>query len=169
MALLSGAALAARLAGIRLLTVDTDGVLTDGGIYINDAGEELRKFNVKDGLGLKRVQAAGAAIALVTASATTAIAHRGRMLGLDHVFLDANDKLATVSGLCDRMGISLDQVGHIGDDLNDLPLLQAVGCPMTVADAVDAVRGAVLYVASKPGGGGGVREICDLIVAAKEG
>jgi 3-deoxy-D-manno-octulosonate 8-phosphate phosphatase (KDO 8-P phosphatase) len=169
MALLSGAALAERMKAIKLLTVDTDGVLTDGGIYITDAGEELRKFNVKDGLGMKRVQAAGASVALVTASATAAIAHRARILGLDHVFLEATDKLAVIAGLCAASGLALDEVGHIGDDLNDLPVLTAVGCPMTVADAVDEVRAAAVYIAAKAGGSGAVREICDLIVKAKSG
>jgi len=156
-----------RLAGLKLLSLDTDGVLTDGGLYYTDGGEELRKFNVKDGMGMKRAQAAGVKIAIITASSTPSIAHRGQRLGVDHVFLECEDKLSTLVRICDDMGIDLDQVGHVGDDLNDLPVLEAVGCPMTVADATDEAISAALFVTKKNGGEGAVREICDLIVAAK--
>ncbi len=156
-----------RLAGLKLLSLDTDGVLTDGGLYYTDEGEELRKFNVKDGMGMKRAQAAGVKIAIITASSTPSIAHRGQRLGVDYVFLDCEDKLATLVRICDEMAIDLDQVGHVGDDLNDLPVLEAVGCPMTVADATDEAIAAALFVTKKKGGEGAVREICDLIVTAK--
>jgi 3-deoxy-D-manno-octulosonate 8-phosphate phosphatase (KDO 8-P phosphatase) len=154
-----------RLSGIKLLSLDTDGVLTDGGLYYTDDGEELRKFNVKDGLGIQRVQAAGVKVAIITASSTPSIAHRGRSLGVDYVFLDCEDKLATLVRISDEMGIDLDQVGHVGDDLNDLPVFGAVGCPMAVADATDEALTSVLFVTKKKGGDGAVREICDLIVS----
>ena len=154
-----------RLSGIKLLSLDTDGVLTDGGLYYTDDGEELRKFNVKDGLGIQRVQAAGVKVAIITSSSTPSIAHRGRRLGVDYVFLDCEDKLATLVRICDEMGIDLNQVGHVGDDLNDLAVFGAVGCPMAVADATDEALTSVLFVTKKKGGDGAVREICDLIVS----
>ena len=154
-----------RLSGIKLLSLDTDGVLTDGGLYYTDDGEELRKFNVKDGLGIQRVQASGVKVAIITASSTPSIAHRGRRLGVDYVFLDCADKLITLVGICDEMGIDLNQVGHVGDDLNDLPVFNAVGCPMTVVDATDEALSSALFVTKKKGGDGAVREICDLIVS----
>ena len=157
-----------RLSGIKLLSLDTDGVLTDCGLYYTDDGEELRKFNVKDGLGIQRVQAAGVKVAIITASSTPSIAHRGRHLGVDYVFLDCEDKLATLVRICDEMGIDLNQVGHVGDDLNDLPVFGAVGCPMAVADATDKALASVSFVTKKKGGDGAVREICDLIVSVKE-
>ena len=153
-----------RLSGIKLLSLDTDGVLTDGGLYYTDNGEELRKFNVKDGLGIQRVQASGVKVAIITASSTPSIAHRGRRLGVDYVFLDCKDKLDTLVGICDEMGIDLNQVGHVGDDLNDLPVLNAVGCPMAVGDAAEEVVLSAQFVTKKSGGDGAVREICDLIV-----
>ena len=157
-----------RLSAIKLLSLDTDGVLTDGGLYYTDDGEELRKFNVKDGLGIQRVQAAGVKVAIITASSTPSIAHRGRRLGVDYVFLDCEDKLATLVRICDEMGIDLNQVGHVGDDLNDLAVFSAVGCPMAVADATDEALTSVLFVTKKKGGDGAVREICDLIVSTKK-
>ena len=156
-----------RLAGLKLLSLDTDGVLTDGGLYYTDDGAELRKFNVKDGMGIKRAQKSGVKIAIITSSLTPAIAHRGQRLGVDYVQLECEDKLASIVEICDSLGIDLNQVGHVGDDLNDLPVLAAVGCPMSVADATTEAISAAVYVTKKKGGDGAVREICDLIVTAK--
>ncbi|MFP6736463.1 MAG: HAD hydrolase family protein [Rhodospirillales bacterium] len=158
-----------RLAGLKLLSLDTDGVLTDGGLYYTDAGDEMRKFNVKDGMGMRMLQSAGVEVVIITASSAPAIAHRGHRLGLEHVYLETEDKLAALVALCDKMGIDLDQVAHVGDDVNDLPVLEAVGCPMSVADAMPAAKDAALYVTQKNGGDGAVREVCDLILELKEG
>ena len=164
---LSKTALIKRLKGVKLLTLDVDGVQTDGGLYYTETGEQLRKFNVRDGVGIKSAMAAGVAIAIVTASTTPSIAHRGRILGVPHVFIGVEDKLSAVTGLCDDLGIDLAEVAHMGDDLNDLPLLQGIGLPLTVADAVPEVLEAVIYATIKEGGAGAVREICDLIAEAK--
>ena len=158
-----------RLAKVRLLSLDTDGVLTDGGIYFTGGGDELRKFNVKDGLGIQRAQAAGVVVVIVTSSVSTAIAHRGKALGVDHIFLETRDKLDRLVRLCDALKIDLEEVAHVGDDLTDLPVFAAVGCPMSVADAVEEAKALAAYVTEKNGGEGAVREICDLLVAAKQG
>ncbi|MBT3553477.1 MAG: HAD-IIIA family hydrolase [Rhodospirillaceae bacterium] len=157
-----------RLAGLKLLSLDTDGVLTDGGLYYTDAGDEMRKFNVKDGMGMQMLRRAGVEVVIITASSAPAIAHRGHRLGLEHVYLETEDKLAALVGLCDKMGIDLDQVAHMGDDVNDLPVLQAVGCPLSVQDAMPMARDAALYVTKKNGGNGAVREVCDLIISVKQ-
>ena len=157
-----------RLSGLKLLSLDTDGVLTDGGLYYTDDGTEIRKFNVKDGLGIQRVQQAGVMVAIITASSSPSITHRGNKLGVDYVFLDCKQKLDVLLQICDETGIDLEQVGHVGDDLNDIPVMEAVGCPMTVADAEMEVVSTAIFVTKKKGGEGAVREICNLIVAAKE-
>ncbi len=159
--------LTARLKGIRLLTLDVDGVLTDGGLYYADDGSQLRKFNAKDGMGMKLARKAGVEIAIISASETPSITHRGNVLGIDEVHVGVGDKLGTLNGILARLGIPLAEVAHMGDDLNDLPLMDAIGLPMTVADAVPAVQEAALYVTDKRGGEGAVREVCDLIVLAK--
>ncbi len=156
-----------RLADVRLLTLDVDGVLTDGGLYYTDDGVLLRRFNVKDGQGIKRVMAAGVAVALVSAGPARSIERRGEDLGIAHVFAGVEDKLARVSALCREIGRTLAETAHVGDDLNDLALMAAIGFPLTVADAVPEVLDAALFVTQRSGGGGAVREICDLIVAAK--
>jgi len=159
--------LRALLAGVRLLSLDTDGVLTDGGLYYADTGEEMRKFNVKDGLGMQRVQAMGVPIVVITASRSQSIAHRAERLGIEYVFLASEDKLATLSTLCRALHVDLAHVAHVGDDLNDLPVFEAVGCPITVADAAGEVLAAAVYVTEKKGGEGAVREICDMLVEAR--
>ena len=155
------------LGDIKLLSLDTDGVLTDGGIYFNDAGEELRKFNVKDGMGIKRVQANGVKVVIITASSTPSIEHRATALGVDYVYLGVSDKREKLNKLCADLDLSLDHVVHMGDDLNDIPVMEMVGCPISVANAVQDTIAAAHFVTEKKGGDGAVREVCDLIVSAK--
>ena len=160
-------ALLKRLGKVRLLSLDVDGVLTDGGIYYGEDGTRMHRFNVLDGVGIKRVQAAGVEVAMITAGASEAVRHRARYLGVRYVFIGIQDKLATLNDLCGGLGIGLDEVAHVGDDLNDLPVLEAVGLPLTVAGAVAEVRRRALYITKTEGGSGAVREICDMIVATR--
>ena len=155
------------LASIELLSLDTDGVLTDGGIYFNDAGEEIRKFNVKDGMGIKLAQTKGVKVVIITSSSTPSIRHRAVALGVDHVYLGVSDKREKLTELCADLRLSFDQVVHMGDDLNDIPVMEIVGCPISVADAVQDTIATALFVTDKKGGDGAVREVCDLIVSAK--
>ncbi len=163
---LSRAALVERLKGVKLLSLDVDGVLTDGGLYYTDDGQQLRKFNVKDGMGLQRVRAAGIEVAVISAAKAPAIRYRGESLGLGHVLIGRDDKLAALVEVCGKLGLDLADVAHMGDDLNDVAVLEAVGLPLGVADAVPEVLAAAAYVTSRRGGDGAVREICDLMVAA---
>ncbi len=164
--MLSDAAIKRRLAGIRLLSLDVDGVLTDGGLYYGDDGTIARKFNVRDGVGVKRVLALGVEVAFVSAGTTRSIHHRARTLGVRHVMSGVADKRAEVAKLCRKLGLTLAAVAHVGDDLNDLPLLKAAGLALSVPGAVPDARAAAHYVTRRNGGDGAVREICDLIVAA---
>ena len=160
-------ALRERLKTIKLLTLDVDGVLTDGGLYYADDGSQLRKFNVKDGMGMKLAREAGVEIAIITASHAPAIQHRGDGLGIPHVFVGVEHKLSALTTLCADLDISLEDVAHIGDDVNDLPVLCVVGVALTVADAVDEVLETAIYATTRNGGAGAVREICDLIVQGR--
>ncbi|HJO96929.1 MAG TPA: HAD hydrolase family protein [Rhodospirillales bacterium] len=156
-----------RLGKVRLLSLDVDGVLTDGGIYYAEDGTRMHRFNVLDGVGIKRVQAAGVEVAIITAGASEAVRHRAQYLGVRYVFIGIEDKLATLNDLCAGLGIGLDRVAHVGDDLNDLVVLEAVGLPLTVPGGVAEVRHRALYITKTEGGSGAVREICDLIVAGR--
>jgi 3-deoxy-D-manno-octulosonate 8-phosphate phosphatase (KDO 8-P phosphatase) len=153
--------LRSRLSQIKLLALDVDGVLTDGGLYYTDQGEELKKFNVKDGLGIKLLITSGIEVAIISASTSTSVVHRAKKLGINHIFLGVEDKLVTLNKLCQKLGITLEQVAYMGDDLNDIVVLQAVGCPLTVADAMPANQLLAVYVTKLAGGQGAVREICD--------
>ena len=158
----------ARLAAVRLLSVDVDGVLTDGGIYMTDDGRQMRKFNVKDGMGLQLVQQAGIAVAIITAGTTAATRYRMEGLGIRHLRMGVGDKLAALDALRVELGVEWPAVAHIGDDINDVPVLHRVGCPLTVADAVEAARAAAIHVTVRRGGDGAVREICDLLLGLRQ-
>jgi 3-deoxy-D-manno-octulosonate 8-phosphate phosphatase (KDO 8-P phosphatase) len=157
-----------RLAQVKLLALDVDGTLTDGGLYYTDSGEEFKKFNVKDGQGIKLAMQAGVEIAIVSASSSAATVHRAKKLGISHVYVGIEDKLGVIQDLCDRLGIDLSQVAYAGDDVNDLPVLKAVGCPLTVADGVFENQQCALYITQRSGGEGAVREICDLLILSRK-
>lgn len=164
---LDRAQLLRRLKSVRLLSLDVDGVLTDGGLYYDDHGGVSRRFHVRDGVGIKQVIAAGVEVAFISAGTTASIRYRGETLGVPHVFVGVKDKLATVATLCRALKINLDHVAHVGDDVNDMPLLKAVGCPLTVAGGTPEVRAVACFVTRHDGGHGAVREICDLLVEAR--
>jgi 3-deoxy-D-manno-octulosonate 8-phosphate phosphatase (KDO 8-P phosphatase) len=156
--------LRSRLSKVKLLALDVDGVLTDGGLYYTDSGEEFKKFNVKDGLGLKLLMQAGIDIAIITASTSTSVIHRAKKLGINYTFIGVENKLNVLENLCHKLNITLEEVAYMGDDLNDIPVLQAVGCPLTVADAMSINKSSVIYVTELAGGKGAVREICDWLL-----
>lgn len=153
--------LRSRLSKVKLLALDVDGVLTDGGLYYTDEGEEFKKFNVKDGLGIKLLITSGIEVAIISASTSTSVLHRSKKLGINHAFIGVEDKLLILTSLCKKLNITLDQVAYMGDDLNDIMVLQAVGCALTVADATEANKVLAVYITNLPGGHGAVREICD--------
>jgi 3-deoxy-D-manno-octulosonate 8-phosphate phosphatase (KDO 8-P phosphatase) len=153
-----------RLSQVKLLALDVDGVLTDGGLYYSNSGEELKKFNVKDGQGIKLVIQAGIEVVIISASNSAATLHRSKKLGIKRAFIGIEDKLATLEQICQELNLSLAQVAYVGDDLNDLPILKSVGCPLTVADAIPENKINAVYVTELPGGQGAVREICNLLL-----
>jgi 3-deoxy-D-manno-octulosonate 8-phosphate phosphatase (KDO 8-P phosphatase) len=160
-------ALLERFRKVRLLCLDVDGTLTDGGIYYMDDGQQVRKFNSKDGMGLKQVMKAGIEVCWLTASNTASIVHRAKALGVPHILMGADDKLAGLKDLLVELNITLAEVAHMGDDSNDLPVLEAVGLALAPADAVLEVQKAAAHITTKVGGDGAVREICDLLVESR--
>lgn len=154
------------LSQVKLLALDVDGVLTDGGLYYTESGEEFKRFNVKDGQGIKLVMQAGIEVALITTSTSATVLHRAKKLGIKHTFLGIEDKLTTVKELCAKLSLSLSQVAYIGDDIVDVPVLNAVGCPLTVADAMPENQASAVYITKLAGGRGCVREICNILLNA---
>ena len=162
-----GKALAARLKRIRLFATDVDGVLTDAGMYYSESGEELKKFNTRDGMGIKLLQRAGIITAIVTQERTKLVAWRGEKLMIPEVHQGVMDKVSLVRDMAERHGLLMEQVAYIGDDVNDVETLQAVGFSASPADGMPQALAVVDYVCAKKGGEGAVREIIEMMLAAQ--
>ncbi len=155
-----------QLAKIKLLLLDVDGVLTDGRIIYDNQGNELKAFDVKDGHGLKMIQRAGIKVGIITGRRSAVVSHRAQELGIEILYQGALSKLEPYLEILSEQDLSAEQVAYVGDDIVDLPILHRVGFSATVADAVPDLFPCVDYVATRPGGGGAVREICDLLLHA---
>ena len=156
------------LSQIRLFATDVDGVLTDGGMYYAESGDEWKKFNTRDGMGIKLLQRAGIITAIVTQERTKLVARRAEKLTIPELHQGVMDKLSLVRDMSARHGLTLSQVAYIGDDINDLETLKAVGFSATPADGMPQVAAAVDYICRKKGGEGAVREIIDMILDAQQ-
>jgi YrbI family 3-deoxy-D-manno-octulosonate 8-phosphate phosphatase len=152
---------------VRLLVMDVDGVLTDGGMYYGEQGDELKKFNTRDGQGIALLHAAGLETAIITQEDTAIVRRRGEKLKISEVRVGVHDKLGCLREMVARRGLTLAQVAYIGDDLNDYPVLCQVGLAVVVQDATRKPRSVAHYVTEAKGGEGAVRELCELILEAR--
>lgn len=159
--------LAARAKDIDLLVLDVDGVLTDGGLYYGAEGEQLKRFDVKDGHGLVLAHLAGLRAAILTARRSAIVEKRAAELFIDPVLQGRRDKQAGLAELLARAKVPAERCAYVGDDLNDLPALTQVRLAACPADAVEEVRGRCHFVAAAPGGRGAVREILEVILRAQ--
>lgn len=155
------------LKGIRLFATDVDGVLTDAGMYYSESGDEWKKFNTRDGMGIKLLQKAGLITAIVTQERTRLVARRAEKLAIPELHQGVLDKLSVIRDMAERHGISLRHIAYIGDDVNDLEALKAVGFSATPADGLPQVRKVVDYVCRLKGGEGAVRELAEMILLAQ--
>lgn len=149
---------------IKLFATDCDGVLTDAGMYYSDAGDMLKKFNTKDGMGLSMLKNNNIILAILTGENTEIVKKRAEKLGIKEVYLGCKDKVAAMDKLLDKYNLSYENVAYIGDDINDLELLKKVGYSFSVADAMQIVKDSVDYVTLRRGGEGAVREVADLLL-----
>lgn len=152
------------LKDIKVFLTDCDGCLTDGGMYYSEKGDELKKFNTKDGMAFSLLRKAGFKIGVVTGEKADLNRRRFSKLKVDFYCPDCRDKLSAVSDICSQLGLSLDNVLYIGDDLNDLELLKAVGYSCCPANAQSEVKVVVDYIATRKGGEGVIREVADLLL-----
>jgi 3-deoxy-D-manno-octulosonate 8-phosphate phosphatase (KDO 8-P phosphatase) len=153
-----------RCAGIELLAVDVDGVLTDGGIVYAAGGDELKRFHVRDGSGLKCWEQAGKFAAVITGRTSPAVERRAKEVGVGVVIQGAADKLAALRRVLAHSGVKAEQTCYVGDDLPDLPPLRNCGLAAAPADACPEARADAHYVTRAPGGRGAVREVIELIL-----
>jgi YrbI family 3-deoxy-D-manno-octulosonate 8-phosphate phosphatase len=156
------------LRGIKLFATDVDGVLTDAGMYYSESGDEWKKFNTRDGMGIKLLQRAGIITAIVTQERTKLVARRAEKLAIPELHQGTMDKLKVIQEMAARYGFSLEQVAYIGDDVNDLAALKAVGFSASPSDGLPEIVNAVDYVCRKKGGEGAVREIIEMILNAQK-
>jgi len=157
------------LSQIRLVAFDVDGVFTDGRFYLSDDGVETKAFNTQDGFGVRQLINAGIEVAVISGRQSVAVDRRMTELGVPHVVQGCRDKIAALDELTTALGISAAECAFVGDDVPDLPLLQKVGFSVAVANAVSAVREHCNHTTSAAGGSGAVREVCELILAARSG
>ena len=158
---------ASRAAQVSLLVLDVDGTLTDGSIYVNDAGTEFKRFNVRDGLGIKAWQKAGLTVAIITARDVPCVMHRAKQLGIDLVIQGAHHKAKALDTLLAQTGLLDVNVACIGDDWIDLPLFKRCSISIAVPQADDFVKSHATCVTRAPGGDGAVREAIEAILSAK--
>jgi len=165
----TGTALDARFSRVRLLLLDVDGVLTDGGLWYMADGAPAVRFHVRDGYGLVLARRAGLLVGIVSGRDLPQVRRRAEELGLDEVHLGIREKGPVVEEILARRGLAPEEACFVGDDLLDLPALARVGLPVAVADAAPEVREAAAWVTSLPGGHGAVREVVDRLLASRNG
>lgn len=152
---------------VRLLLLDVDGVLTDGGIHINDRGEESKRFNVRDGCGMRIWQGLGRDIAIITGRSGMALRHRLNELGVRHLINGSKDKGAAFERICADLDVPPGATAMLGDDLPDLPVLRRCGYAMAVRDAAPEVLSAARFVTARPGGHGAVRDAIEHLLRSE--
>jgi len=158
-----------RLAGIRLLLLDVDGVLTDGTIFHVPGQGWTRSYNIYDGYGIKLLQKAGIPVGIISGGASDELKERIRYLGIRYAVLGSEDKLASLKQLSVETGVPPESISFMGDELFDMPALKEAGLAITVPDAMPEVFGVAHAVTARAGGKGAVREVIDLILKAQSG
>ncbi len=156
-----------RCQAIELLLADVDGVMTDGRVVFDNQGIETKHFHIRDGMGIKLWQRAGYKFGLVTGRSSHIVKIRAAELGVDIVRQTAEDKLPAAQEIVHQLGLSLEQVCYIGDDLPDLPAVRAVGLGVAVADSCAELRAAAHWVTGLRGGEGAVRETIEMVLKAQ--
>ncbi|PKO46798.1 MAG: phenylphosphate carboxylase subunit delta [Betaproteobacteria bacterium HGW-Betaproteobacteria-22] len=160
-------ALNQRFKNIKLLILDVDGVMTDGGLTIGDDGQEYKTFHAHDGLGMKLLKASGVSMAIITGRTSNVVKKRAESTGVAHFYQGAEDKLAAFQDLMHSSGLTPSQCAFMGDDVVDLPPMLHCGLAIAVPDSPDLLLKHAHYVTKKAGGRGAVREVCELIMHAQ--
>ena len=157
----------AKLKQVRLLLLDVDGVLTDGSIVYDDHGGEIKRFNVKDGLGIRLMMQAGIQVGIITGRSSAALRHRCENLGIKYLYDGVRDKTLALQDILEQTDTHVDHTAFMGDDLPDLAIMKQVGLAITVAGAPRELNAAADITTAASGGHGAVREICEAILKAQ--
>jgi len=151
--------------GIKMFLCDCDGTLTDSGMYYSENGEQLKKFNTRDGVGLRLLKEHGIITGIITGENSEIVKKRAEKLGVDEIFIGVVDKLSEIKSLCKKHKISISEVAYVGDDLNDVEAIKNVGFGCCTNDAALAIKSVAQYIAITKGGKGAVREVADYILS----
>ncbi len=158
-----------RARAIRFLLTDSDGVLTDNGVYYSERGEEMKRFSIRDGMGVERLRRfAGVDVGIITGERSGAVQRRAEKLMITELHLGIRDKAAVLRDILARRGLRAEQVAFIGDDTNDVEIMGLVGLAGCPADATPFARATAHYVCPSRGGYGAFRDFAELIIAAKQ-
>ena len=152
---------------IKLVLTDCDGVLTDGGVYYSPNGEEFKRFSVRDGMGVERLREKGIQTAIITRESSPSVKKRAEKLKLTYLYVGIHDKREHLGGVLCQTGMSLNQLAYIGDDVNDLEIINAIsetGLTAAPADAMPQVQCAVHYLCSEAGGRGAFRDFAEWLL-----
>ncbi len=164
---LSDSALAERLRAVKAVILDVDGVLTDGGIYYDPTGREIKRFHVADGLGMELLRHAGIRVVILSGRVAEAITRRAAELRVTDCYQGVRDKKAQIEKLRQQWQLKAEELLYVGDDLNDLPAFEAVGVRVAVANADALLQSQAHYVTKATGGNGAVREVCEWLLKAR--
>jgi 3-deoxy-D-manno-octulosonate 8-phosphate phosphatase (KDO 8-P phosphatase) len=156
-----------RAKSIRLIAFDVDGIMTDGGLYLSDSGEEFKRFNSLDGHGLKMLKASGVETAIITGRTSRCVELRARNLGITHLYQGVENKLAAMQDLLKKLNLDFDAAAFMGDDVVDLPVMRRAALALSVPEAPQTVLDHAHYVTRRNGGYGAVREVCEMLMAAQ--
>jgi len=156
-----------KAASVKLLCLDVDGTLTDGGLYLNEDNVETRRFCVHDGQGITAWHRLGYTTAIITARPARAVRRRAKDLGIAHLYDNVTDKRQTILELTKSLKLTIDQVAFVGDDLSDLRAMHTVGCPIAVGDADQGIKDLCVLTTRALGGHGAVREAIWAILRAQ--
>ena len=152
---------------VKAIIFDVDGVLTDGGLYRSDDGQEFKRFHASDGLGIRMLGDAGITIAIITGRESNVVRHRCKELQIEHYIQGAKDKLPAFETLCKKLNLQASEFAYMGDDIIDLPVMRRVGLALTVPNANAEVSEIAHWTSDKTGGNGAAREACELLLKAK--
>jgi 3-deoxy-D-manno-octulosonate 8-phosphate phosphatase (KDO 8-P phosphatase) len=156
-----------KLAAVRMLAMDVDGVLTDGGVIFTSGEQESKRFHIADGLGIQLALNAGLIVVWVTGRESEAVQRRAAELGVAHLYQKSGNKAAAIAELMGANALTQSNVAYIGDDLNDLPAFSLAGVKFAPANAVSEIKALADFVTERTGGNGAVREVCDVILKAQ--
>ena len=156
-----------KAAQIKLVIFDVDGVLTDGGLFFGDDGQEYKAFYSRDGLGIKMLQRTGVEVGVITARESQVVIHRMQNLGIEHLSQGRLDKISAYQDMIEKLGVTHSQTAYVGDDVVDLPVMQQAGLAVAVADAHPFVKQHAHWTTQHGGGRGAARDVCELILQAQ--